>query len=58
MVLPLLRVNLMVLRDSSQNFSHSGKKSGLLLLFLIHQLSSGVWCATKFAAVLIKGNLM
>jgi hypothetical protein len=59
MVLPLLRVNLTVLRNSSQNFGHSGKKSGLvLLLFLVHQLSSGVRCATKFAAVLIKGNLM
>jgi hypothetical protein len=57
MVLPLLHVNLTVLHDSSQNFSHPGKKSGLvLLLFLVHQLSSGVRCATKFAAVLIKGN--
>ena len=59
MVLALLHINLMVLHNSSQYFSHPGKKSGcVLLLFLIHPLSSGVWCATKFAAVLIKGNLM
>ena len=40
-------------------FQSSWTKNGrLLLLFLVHPLSSDVRCATKFAAVLIKGNLM